>query len=113
MPARGEVWFANLDPTRGTEQAGTRPVILFQADAVNEFTSTVLCIPLTTNLRRAALPTCFLIRRTEGGLADDSVALCHQMRALDKTRLVRRLGQLSPETLSALEGRVLFTTGIL
>ena len=113
MPARGEVWFANLDPTRGTEQAGTRPVILFQADAVNEITSTVLCIPLTTNLRRAALPTCLLIRRTEGGLTDDSVALCHQIRALDKSRLARRLGKLSPETLSALEGRVLFTTGML
>jgi mRNA interferase MazF len=113
MPARGEVWFANLDPTRGTEQAGMRPVILFQADAVNEFTSTVLCIPLTTNSRRAALPTCLLIRRTEGGLIDDSVALCHQMRALDKSRLVRRLGKLSPETLSAFEGRVLFTTGML
>jgi len=81
MPARGEVWFANLDPTRGTEQAGTRPVILFQADAVNEITSTVLCIPLTTNLRRAALPTCLLIRRTEGGLTDDSVALCLRLKA--------------------------------
>ncbi len=113
MPGRGEVWFANLDPTRGTEQAGTRPVILLQADAVNEYTRTVLCIPLTTNLRRAALPTCLLIRRPEGGLTDDSVALCHQMRALDKTRLVRRIGKLSPETLSALEGRVLFTTGML
>jgi len=113
MPARGEVWLANLDPTRGTEQAGTRPVILFQADAVNEFTSTALYIPLTTNLRRAALPTCLLIRRTEGGLTDDSVTLCHQMRAPDRTRLVRRLGKLGPETLSALESRVLFTTGIL
>lgn len=113
MPARGEVWFANLDPTRGTEQAGTRPVVVFQADTVNEFTSTILCISLTTNLRRAALPTCLLIRETEGGLTDDSVALCHQMRALDKTRLVRRLGMLSPETLLALERRVLFTTGIL
>lgn len=113
MPARGEVWFANLDPTRGTEQAGTRPVVVFQADAVNEFASTLLCIPLTTNLRRAALPTCLLIPRTEGGLTDDSVALCHQMRALDKTRLVRRLGKLSPESLSALESRVLFTTGML
>jgi mRNA interferase MazF len=113
MPARGEVWFANLDPTRGTEQAGTRPVVVFQADAVNEFTSTVLCIPLTTNLRRAALPTCLLIRKTEGGLTDDSVALCHQMRALDKTRLVRRLGELRTDTLLALESRVLFTTGML
>ena len=112
-PARGEAWFANLDPTRGTEQAGFRPVIVFQTDEVSEFTNTLLCIPLTTNLRRASLPTCLLIRQGEAGLTSDSVALCHQLRALDKTRLQRRLGTLSPETLLALESRMIFTMGIL
>jgi mRNA interferase MazF len=111
--ARGEVWFADLNPTRGSEQAGVRPVIIFQTDRLNEFTSTVLAIPLTTNLRRAALPSCLLIHHGEGGLASDSVALCHQMRVIDKTRLQRRLGILSQPTLSAVESRVLFTTGVV
>ncbi len=53
---RGEIWIVNLNPTRGSEQAGTRPVIVFQNDAINQFTTTLLTIPLTTNLRRAALP---------------------------------------------------------
>lgn len=110
--ARGEVWFADLNPTRGTEQAGVRPVLVFQSDDINEFTSTVLCIPLTSNLRRAALPTCLLIRKGEAGLANDSVALCHQMRVLDKARLQRRLGMLCPDTVSAVENRMMFTMGI-
>jgi mRNA interferase MazF len=67
---------------------------------------------LTSNLRRAALPTCLLIRKGEAGLTSDSVALCHQMRALDKARLQRRLGMLSPDTVSAIENRLMFTTGI-
>jgi mRNA interferase MazF len=110
---RGEVWLANLNPTRGSEQAGIRPVILFQNDVVSRFTTTVLAIPLTTNLRRAALPSCLQIAQGEGGLMSDSVALCHQLRVLDKTRLQRKLGTISEATLTALESRVLFTMGII
>ena len=111
--SRGEVWLANLNPTRGSEQAGIRPVILFQNDAVSRFTTTVLAIPLTTNLRRAALPSCVQIAQGEGGLMSDSIALCHQLRVLDKTRLQRKLGTISEATLTALESRVLFTMGII
>ncbi len=110
---RGEVWLADLNPTRGSEQAGTRPVIIFQNNSINRFTSTFLTIPLTTNLRRASLPTCVLVRQGEGGLSKDSVALCHQLRVLDGARLKRRLGSVSAETMAAIQSRVLFTTGIV
>ncbi len=108
---RGEVWLADLNPTRGSEQGGTRPVIIFQNDIVSQFSTTVITIPLTTNLRRASLPTCLLIPSAEGGLAQDSVALCYQLRVLDRTRLQRKLGELTPETLINLEGIVLLTLG--
>ena len=55
---RGDIWLANLNPVRGSEQAGTRPVLIFQSNVINTFTTTVLTIPLTTNLRRASLPSC-------------------------------------------------------
>jgi mRNA interferase MazF len=108
---RGEIWLANLDPTQGSEQAGTRPIIIFQENTVSKFTSTIITIPLTTNLRRAALPTCLLIANGQGGLNQDSVALCHQLRVLDKTRLIKRIGQLDLEAISRLESVVLFTLG--
>jgi len=44
MVRRGEIWLANLNPTRGSEQAGTRPVLIFQNDAINKFTTTFLTI---------------------------------------------------------------------
>jgi mRNA interferase MazF len=96
---RGEIWLADLNPTRGSEQAGVRPVLIFQNEMVSRFTATVLTIPLTTNIRRASLPTCTQISKGEGGLARDSVALCHQLRVLDTTRLRRKLGTVSQATL--------------
>ena len=81
---RGEVWLANLDPTQGSEQAGTRPVIIFQNDIVSQFSTTIVTIPLTTNMRRASLPICVMIKRGDGGLLQDSVALCFQLRVLEK-----------------------------
>ncbi|NJN94307.1 MAG: type II toxin-antitoxin system PemK/MazF family toxin [Anaerolineales bacterium] len=113
MVKRGEIWLADLNPTRGSEQAGTRPVLIFQNNLVNKFTTTVLAIPLTTNLRRAALPSCVQIAKGEGGLTSDSVALCHQLRVLDTTRLQRKMGAVSPETILALENCVMFTMGIV
>lgn len=108
---RGEVWLANLNPIQGSEQAGIRPVIIFQNDIVSQFSTTIITIPLTTNQRRAALPICLLIPQRDTGLAQDSVALCFQMRVLDKTRLIRKLGQLDCETLVQLEKVVLLTLG--
>ena len=105
-PKRGEIWLANVNPIRGSEQAGTRPVLIFQNDLINRFTTTFLTIPLTTNLRRAALPSCLSIPQGEGGLTNNSVALCHQLRVLDKTRLLRKLGTVSRQTLDSVEGCV-------
>jgi len=108
---RGEVWLADLNPTRGSEQGGTRPVIVFQNEMISQFSTTVIIIPLTSNLRRASLPTCLLIQSGEGGLELDSVALCHQLRVIDKMRLQSKLGALTPETFAILEGKVLLTLG--
>lgn len=110
---RGEIWLADLNPTRGSEQAGVRPVLVLQHEVVSRFSTTFLAIPLTTTLRRASLPTCVRISRGEGGLASDSVALCHQLRVLDKTRLHRKLGMVGQETLATIESIVLFTLGIV
>lgn len=110
---RSEVWLADLNPTRGSEQAGTRPLLIFQNDLINKFTTTVLTIPFTTNLRRASLPSSVKVSKGEGGLTSDSVALCHQLRVLDKTRLQKKMGVLTEETMAAIESRVVFTMGIV
>ncbi len=109
---RGEIWIADLDPTLGSEQAGMRPVIIFQNDLISKFTTTTLSIPLSSNLRRASLPSCVKISKGEGGLSSDSVALCHQMRVIDKKRLQRRLGLITEAPIMAIENCIFFTLGI-
>ncbi len=62
---RGEVWLADLNPIRGSEQAGIRPVLIFQNDTINAFSTTAVTIPFTTDLRRAALPSCVRVAADE------------------------------------------------
>jgi mRNA interferase MazF len=109
---RGDVYLANLDPTKGSEQAGTRPVLVFQNNSLNKVGNTVVIIPFTTNLRRARLPSCILVPVGEGGLQRDSVALCHQIRVLDKSGLIARWGSLSRIRLDQVEQVVAFVLGM-
>src|SRR5262249_37413268 len=91
---------------------GRRPVLILQTNTISTFTSTVVAVPLTTVLRRAQLPSSALIPAHGTGLAEDSVALCHQLRVLDKARLTSRIGLVSPEVLLQVEYAALFTLGI-
>lgn len=108
---RGDIWLADMNPARGSEQAGMRPVLILQNNVINKFIITVLSIPLTTNLRRVALPSCVKIVKGEGGLNSDAVALCHQLRVLDKTRLTRKPGSVTQQTLEAVESCILYYSG--
>lgn len=111
-PLSGEIYNANLEPVRGSEQGKTRPVVVFQNPDLARFTSTTLCIPLTSNLKRLGMPgTCF-IKQGDGGLLKDSVALAFQMRALDASRLGPHIGRLSAQALDNLADAVLNALGI-
>ena len=109
---RGEVWIVDFGSPRGLEQAGQRPAIVLQDDAFTPVLTTVIVLPLTTNLRRLSLPTTVLIPRGEGGLTDDSVVLCHQIQVRGKVRLINRLGILSAERLSEVQDCLLTTLGM-
>jgi len=73
---RGEVYESRLDPTEGSEQAGTRPVIIVSRDAINRASTVVLAVPCTTyRPGRRLYPSQVLLRAPNGGLTTDSVAL--------------------------------------
>ncbi len=96
-------WFifqANLEPTQGQEQAGERPVLVISAEPLNGRYGVVTVVPLTSckNDRPARLGEVLLPAGT-GGLPRESFALCYQTRALDKTRLGRRYGEVTAEAL--------------
>jgi mRNA interferase MazF len=109
---RGEVWFVDLGmPNDDHEQAGRRPVVVLQTDDLSPL-STVVIIPFTTQLRQAGLPHTVLVPAMEAGLERDSVALCHQIRALDRRKLKRKIGDLAAERLSEIEAAAAFVLGL-
>ena len=105
---KGDVYLVDLNPVVGSEQAGMRPVVIVQNAIFNKLTRTVVVVPFTTNLKRAKLPSAVLIPKDEGGLDRDSVALCHQVRVLDKSRLRDQLGTISAETLAKIDETLAF-----
>lgn len=92
---RGEVWLCTLDPTVGAEIQKTRPGLIVSPDDLNQRLQTVLVAPLTSGnrLTRFRVPVTF--QRTPGLILPD------QMRALDRTRLIRRLGRVDDATVGA------------
>jgi mRNA interferase MazF len=76
------------------------------------YTLTVVVIPFTTNLKMQNLPTCVFVPAGEGGLREASVAVAHQIRALDKRGLVACWGTLPAERVAQIERAVLRTLGV-
>ena len=101
---RGDVYDARLDPVEGSEQAGTRPIIIVSRDAINSNLSTVVVVPCTTYRPTTRLhPSRVLIAAPDGGLSVDSVALCEQVRTVTKGRLLRHRGTLSLRSVTAVD----------
>jgi mRNA interferase MazF len=100
---RGEVWLADLGPTRGREQSGERPVLIVSADPINQGPADiVVAVPFTT--RRRGIPTHVEVRPPNGGLRDVSYAICEQVRSLAIERLgPRPFGSVSADVLRSVE----------
>jgi len=91
---RGDVVLCDLNPVAGSEQAGIRPAVIVQIDRANTVSPHTVIVPFTTKIRRALLPSHAFVPAGAGGLTQDSVALCEQIRVIDKRRITRVLGHL-------------------
>ena len=93
---RAEVYDARLEPVEGSEQGGTRPIIIVSRDVINAYSPVVLAVPCTTyQPERRVYPTHVLIQAPDGGLTRDSIAMADQVRVLSKARLLGLRGTLS------------------
>ena len=91
---RGEVFYADLSPVVGSEQGGTRPVLILQNDVGNKYSPTVIAAAITSRQDKNAMPTHIGIRGDTCGLPKDSIVLLEQVRTLDKRRLHERTGRI-------------------
>ena len=101
VPCRGDVWLVSLDPTIGHEVQKTRPAVVVTSDIYNRHNWVVVVVPLTSH--DTAEYDQVLIQPPEGGVASTSVTLPDQIRAVDRRRLVKRLGRVSDGTLQGLD----------
>ena len=100
---RGEIRWAELNPTRGNEQAGLRPVLILSQDVFNARSGTVIALALTSQPQRAGFP--LTLELTNAKLPKRSWVKISQIRTLAVERIGRRIGRASPEELAqVLEG---------
>ena len=95
---RGEIRWADLNPTRGHEQSGLRPVLVLSQDVFNERSGTVIAVALTSQEPRAGFPLTYALGNPE--LRKRSWVKISQIRTLAVERLGRRIGRVSPEELA-------------
>lgn len=107
---RGEVWYADMSPVVGSEQGGLRPVVIVQNDVGNKFAPTTIAIPLTSCLTKKPLPT--HVTFTTACLRAESVALCEQVRTLDKMRMKTLMGNLNDETMTKINNALAISLGL-
>lgn len=92
---RGEIWLVNLDPTVGSEIQKSRPCVVVSPPEMHDHLRTVLVAPMTTKSR----PAPFRIPVTHAG--QKGLILLDQVRAVDKVRLVKKMGAVSAKTLAS------------
>ena len=109
---RGDVFFADLSPVRGSEQGGQRPVLIIQNDIGNKYSPTVIIAAITAKIAKAKLPTHVEVQASQVGLLKDSVVLLEQVRTVDKTRLIQKLGHLEEGVMVAVDKALVISLGL-
>jgi mRNA interferase MazF len=108
---KGEIYYANLLPSIGSEQQGTRPVLIIQNDVGNEHSNTVI-VAMITGKAKKPLPTHVLLNNIECGLPENSVVMLEQIQTLDKQRLGSFVGYVSADVMNRIDKAALCSLGI-
>lgn len=109
-PLRGDVLMARLDPSEGSEQGGTRPVVVVSRDALNKFSPVVVIASITDAANKKKLyPSHVKVPSGMGGLSMDSIVICEQIRAISKTRLQKQIGKFDKATMTSVEAALKIT----
>ena len=109
---RGDIFYADLSPVVGSEQGGTRPVLIVQNDMGNRHSPTVIAAAITSQMNKAKLPTHIELTGRNVGLTKDSVVLLEQIRTIDKKRLREHMGRLDEALMNQVDGAIAVSFGL-
>ena len=108
---RGNIYYADLGKTTGSEQSGVRPSLIVQNDVGNLHSPTTQIVPLTTQRKKVRQPTHVCIS-SACGLDTPSIALIEQLRTIDKSRLDAYIGRISPNEQTAIDKALAISVGL-
>jgi mRNA interferase MazF len=109
---RGDIFYADLSPVVGSEQGGTRPVLIVQNDMGNRHSPTVIAAAITSQMNKAKLPTHIELTGRNVGLTKDSVVLLEQIRTIDKRRLREHMGRLDAAMMNQVDNAIAVSFGL-
>lgn len=109
---RGDIFYADLSPVVGSEQGGTRPVLIVQNNMGNKHSPTVIAAAITSQMNKARLPTHIELVGPTVGLTKNSVVLLEQVRTIDKKRLREHMGHLSDEMMDRVDSAIAVSFGL-
>jgi len=110
---RGDIAIVELDPTRGSEQRGTRPCLVVQNDIGNENAPTTIVVPFTTSFGDDLYPFEVLVSADDCALREDSVALCSQLRTVSiEHRITDVIGSIPDEQLAEVDTALEYSLGL-
>src|ERR1019366_7637374 len=113
-PQRGEIYLTALDPARGREIQKTRPALIIQNDVSNRLSDITIVAPITSTVRFPLNPVhVLLVADRNTGLSVTSVAVVNQIRAVDRMRLIRRLGTADEETMERANEAIQISLGLV
>ena len=110
---RGDIFYADLSPVVGSEQGGTRPVLIIQNDIGNQYSPTTIVAAITSQVSKAKLPTHIELNCEMCGLEKDSVILTEQIRTIDKRRLKDKVSILDGETMAKVNQALEISLGLI
>ena len=108
---RGDIYIANLNPYTGAEQGGIRPVVVLQNNLGNRYSPTLIVAAMTKEIKRTDLPTHVYILRA-GYLKKPSIIVLEQIRTIDKSRVHRFIGRLSPMQMNLVDRGIRKSLGL-
>ena len=109
---RGDIFFADLSPVVGSEQGGVRPVLIIQNDTGNQYSPTVICAAITSQMNKAKLPTHIALSAGRYALPKDSVVLLEQLRTIDKKRLREKVCRLDQAIMSHIDRALMISLAL-
>ncbi len=109
---RGDIYYADLNPVIGSEQGGTRPVLIISNDIGNKHSPTVIIAAITSRVHtKKKLPTHLYLGQIEG-LPANSIVLFEQLRTIDKKRLREHIGMLDSQQILTADNALLISLGL-